>query len=251
VTGVALGAALGIDLCPRTVLTGDPSDLIVTADRVAWYRSDSGVTESGSRVSAWADVWGNGNLAQATGSAQPLVTDDQFGDYPGVINDDGARWMTSALAVGATVGARPYIWLYAKLTTHASTLVWCGLSVAGSAPRVFLGHTATAFLAVTSSGAVSSTVFTGPVDTNNRLHEGGLTTNGFGQGVLSGASSTAANTVAITTGTAATAGLFTAGAAAAGGAVGMIAEMIVSRAEPTAPIKAAMRAYFAARYGAI
>lgn len=67
-----------------------PADL---ASLGLWLEADYGVSESSSRVSAWADRSGNGNnAAQATGGNQPLYT--TVGGLAAVQMDDTARYMT-------------------------------------------------------------------------------------------------------------------------------------------------------------
>lgn len=50
---------------------------VPTTNLVAHFKSDTGITESSGRISAWADQSGNGNdMVQATGGNQPLLVSD-------------------------------------------------------------------------------------------------------------------------------------------------------------------------------
>lgn len=55
---------------------------------VAWYKADAGVTEAGGAVSAQADQSGNGyDLAQGTGANQPTFLSNQLNGLPALSHD--------------------------------------------------------------------------------------------------------------------------------------------------------------------
>ena len=61
---------------------------LLLAGLVAWYKADTGVTESGGAVSQWDDQSGNNwHLTQATGSMQPTFSATSFNGKPGITFD--------------------------------------------------------------------------------------------------------------------------------------------------------------------
>jgi hypothetical protein len=115
--GVATAGFVGLGL---------NSEGVPASDLVAWFRSDSEVTESAGRVSAWGDKTANGNdIAQATAGNQPLlVADGEFmaGTIP-FIRLVGSR--NDYLAqTGAGNGGSP--WTYAAVCrkTELGTFEW-------------------------------------------------------------------------------------------------------------------------------
>jgi len=84
-----------------------PTDLATTY-MSAWYRADAGITESGNRVSAWADQSSNAyNLEQATAASKPLYvsSDADINSKPLISFDDSTRMMQyiTGAAVPVTV----------------------------------------------------------------------------------------------------------------------------------------------------
>jgi hypothetical protein len=74
----------------RVVLAGTGAAVLtVTANLVARYRADQGVTKDGANaVSAWADISGNGRtLSQGTGANQPTWTAAAVGGKPAITFD--------------------------------------------------------------------------------------------------------------------------------------------------------------------
>lgn len=117
--GVATAGFVGLGL---------NSEGVPASDLVAWFRSDSEVTESGGRVSAWGDKTANGNdLAQATAGNQPLLVADggfMAGTIPfirlvGSRNDymaqtgagnDGSPWTYAAVCRKTELGTFEWVW---------------------------------------------------------------------------------------------------------------------------------------------
>jgi alpha-tubulin suppressor-like RCC1 family protein len=72
---------------------------IFTTGLVAWYKADSGVTQSGGNVSAWTDQTGNYTVTQTGGNQPTYVASDLNGEP--ALRFNGSQWLYN----GATMGA--------------------------------------------------------------------------------------------------------------------------------------------------
>lgn len=249
--GIELGSELGIDLGANSdAAAPGVEDLIALADRVAWFRSDSGVTSAASRVSAWANIWGNGDLAQATGGNQMLLVANAVRTFPAIYSDDAARFMVGTLTTPVASGTRVFEFVYAYATGLTDTNGQLAFGTRNAAATRFV------FITTNTGGAGGwsvSTNATGSISTRNGPAQD-LSPHLF----EFGNSSTAQITVSGTsfTGTdpgACNANLDTVDLGNRLGFAQPLAflERIIMRGTPTAYVKAQMRRYFQARYGTI
>ena len=253
--GAVLGIDLGIELGKDLGTSGDldvvlgPDDIIAAPSRIAWFRSDSGVTEAGGRVSAWANIWANGDLAQATGANQPLYEANQFGAYPAIHLDDAARFMAGTLVSPVAIGQRVYQWVLMRLSATPGTTLAI-VFVSGASSRLCRVGTSnsgggTFGSALNSTGITNGT--TGPAtDTASHLLETGfVAANRF---VVSAVGFGGAGPGALTTADLTTLGLGITGSLSA---QVRVAEWIVALGDPSTTVEAQMRAYFRNRYRTI
>jgi len=260
--GVRLGKALpidldidlGIDLCRQvgsTVQT--PSDLIATANRCSWFRADTGVTSASSRVSAWADQWSNGNFAQATGAQQPLLELTGIAGLPTVSNDDGGRDMfVNPFTSGIAIGSRPYMWLFVKADTVASkTALAISQNSGNGTPRMSISSNGTEWQFSANDRVTQSSITPIAADTTARLLEVGMTTGGANSGVVSGTGYSGTALAPTSVATIQTMHLFGFNGLSTNGLVCKVAEIVISRNEPSLETRQLMRLYFANRYGSI
>lgn len=239
----------------RRAFPADPNAIVPPALRAAWYRSDSGVTAAGSRVSAWANIWGNGNLAQATGANQPLLVSSAFAGFDGIQSDDGARFMDATLSTPVASGSRCYIWYYGRTDTNAASKRYIQISATGGvAPFVEIRSSSASNLwntfigdGVTNDNRNTAT----GLSTTPALVECGITIGGSEAAVVSGVS-TSGTALAVTNAAMPLVSFYSNGAGSA--AVSPRAttfEVIIMAGVPDFARRRAMRQYFRRRYGAI
>jgi hypothetical protein len=238
---------------PRNFIP-DPAAIVPPALRVAWYRSDTGVTSAASRVGAWANIWSGGDLAQATAGAKPLLVSATINGFDGVKSDDGTRFMDATLSPQIASGSRAYVWMFARTDTNATSKRYFTLSAGGSNPSVQVRSSSAGSLwaFVYSDGTVGATVnSTVGLSTIPALTEVGLTIGGAGVGAASG---TIANGTAAGVANAALTSfsLFSNGLGSTTvSPQATVAEIVVMGGIPDHARKIAMRQYFRNRYGAI
>lgn len=229
-----------------------PMELVAVADRNAWYRADQGITLSSGRISSWANLWGNGNLVQATGGNQPLFEAAGLGSQPCSYDDDGVRKLLATLTSAAPIGSRVYIWMYAQLVTVAASKYLMSFADAAAVVRLSVYTQASTWNMARDEGAIFDTPTLPADDSTAHLFEIGYTASAANYAIISGVQ---AGPAATSMGTNSTAmdrlGVHTNAAGSASSAVCRVAEIVISLSEPSAAVKTAMRAYFAARYGAI
>lgn len=232
----------------------DPAAVVSPAQRVGWFKSDTSVTSSGSRVSNWGNIWGNGDLAQATAGSKPLLVSSAFAGFDGIQSDDGARFMEAAISPNVASGSRVYMWLYARTDVNAASKFYLALTAAaGASPRCRILSSAASNLWATISSDGTTTASqnsTVGLSTTPALVEVGFTFSGAGIIVASG---TASNGTALSTSNAAMSvlGLFSQGAGTASAIQATVFEIVVMSGVPDHARKMAMRQYFRKRYGAI
>lgn len=233
----------------RAPLAHDPNRLIGPGQRLAWYRADQLVTESSSRVSAWGNIWGNGDLAQGSAGNQPLLEAASIGGKPAIASDDALRWMQGTLTTGLASGQRGYIWQLVRPDVYVTGKAYgCLTAAAGASPRVrLLTTTGTAWQGNVNGSVATSALATGTAV----LFELGWTFSGSGLVVKSGVELNDGNP-ALPNSTISLVSIFSGGT---GGTTlsptGAVAEMIISSAVPDYRRKVAMRNYFRTRYGLI
>lgn len=129
-----------------------------------WWRSDLGITLSGTKVSAWADQSGNGRtISQGTGLNQPAyASNGGSADRATLTFDGSASFMESATFAVATPH---HVFLLAKWITVAASdgnVIFSGDStIASNSDRVSVRTVSTA-LAIwgTGGGAIQTTTAT-------------------------------------------------------------------------------------------
>lgn len=234
----------------------DPAAIVPPSQRVAWYRSDTGVTSAGSRVSVWGNIWGNGDLAQATGSNQPLLVSNTFNGFVGIQSDDGARFMEVTLNTAIAIGSRCYLWYFGRTDTNATGKRYAGIYASGGvAPRLLLSTSGSNTYIVTRGDGTTadSSRETGfSESTTPQLFEMGLTIGGAGCQVTSGTVVNGTALGATTTATMSIVSLYgTGNGVSTSSPRATTAELIIMGAIPDHARKIAMRQYFRKRYGAI
>jgi hypothetical protein len=244
--GIDLGIDLGLDLCRAS--GGTPATIVASSARRAWFKSDTGITLNGSAVSGWTNIWGNGDLAQGTAANQPLYEAAQFGSIASVTLDTTVKTMLGTFSTPVAIGSRAYQWLYCQLTAvqdanrfltivHKTFTRFLSIGTFTTGAGVFRGNCALNGSTIALDGPLNNTTV--------HLLENGNTTGGTSQFVVSGTgySGTDAGTVDVALDS------FQLGLSSS--ATAKVAEWIVMEGEPSAQQKTDMRAYFAARYGAI
>lgn len=246
--GIRLGKEFGLDESQTAeVAASTPSDLFAAGARIAWFKSDTGVTSSSSRISAWTNVWSNGNLAQATGANQPLLATSIFGSLPAVYLDSATRIMTATLTSAVLSGERLYMWTMLRLPAsyNVNANVTRISNAAGTRQYSHgTGTSGTARWRAQYNNGTSANILSSAVnDTQQRLLEGGFTaatadnflvsTAALGTGGTS-ATDTNLDTIVIGSATVAT--------------PSYLAEWVIVRGEPTTTVKKQMWRYFQSRY---
>lgn len=258
--GTALGTALevdvgidvGISLCAR-VRDSTPSGLIPPADQKAWYRADQGVTLISGRISAWSNLWSNGDLSQGTAGNRTLFEAAGLGGQPCSCNDDGNRNLLGTLTSATAIGARPYVWIYASGQGPFSIAQYIFfLQGAAGTCRLYAGTYALAanWSFVRDEGASSETSISTPADTSPHLFEIGFTAVAEQAAVVSGANCSTGVLTGTPSTTMASVGVHST-TTGTSRCPSRVAEIVVSASEPSDAIKTAMRDYFTERYGSI
>lgn len=254
---IELGQPLGATITPQ--LDNTPSEIFPTSWRRAWFRADQGVTQAGSRVSAWANVWGNGNLAQATGSAQPLFTAGGLSGRDCISNDDGARIMNGTMTTTIAVGGQFWMWCFCRPLLVATGKYLCALTRAGGlTPYTGIRSVTSGTVKWTSymndgSSHVDSSIASVTADTTTpRLHETGMVVSaGKFYFATSGVAYPGTVTTWSLTPALAQMFLFYEGSSASVSMRADVCEFGVVAGTPTTAQRQALLQYVAARYGAV
>jgi len=244
-----LRRALGTDLCGA----GTPTAIIPASERRAWFRADQGITLNGSTVSGWANIWGNGDLAQATAANQPVYTASAINGHPALTNADSVRTMTGALTTKIASGARWWIWIYGRMVAGgaANRYLLTVTAATGGSPYGRSGTSATGGRVAAGvhngGGSFTNALFASAPDGKPHLYEVGLASTaqpgvGFVSGSNLGSTIASANTSA-NMGTEIT--IFV------NSLNGDVCEWILKEGLPTAAQQRALRQYFRTRYGDI
>jgi hypothetical protein len=248
--GIRLGKEFGADASQTAeVAPPDPSALITGASRLGWWKADTGVTSSSSRISAWSNIWGNGDLAQATGANQPLLATNIFGSLPAVYCDDAARGLLGTLTTPLASGTRGYFWAVVKLPAPLNAIV-------DIARLSNAGNTRFITLSITTSGGGN---FGGKFNVTGSTTSFNNTAKQNGQHLMElGTTATAVSLQFIVSGVATTTGTTTAAPNAnldtiavgstTASAVFYLSEWVIMSGEPSTTLKTQMRTYFRSRY---
>lgn len=219
---------------------------VPTADRVAWWRCDQGVTQAGSRISVWEDIWNGEDFIQGLGGQQTLYEATGFLGMPCSTNDDGVRRMLCTLGTSIPIGTRVYMVVISQVTTTAANSYLATVADAGAANVLLSFHTTAVNWSSWRQESLASFELVSAIayDTNVHRFEVGYTVGGTATRVIDGSSNNTAITG--TNGTAMTQVRIHARYDGVAGLRSKIAEVIVLKNEPS--YKALLRGYTAARY---
>lgn len=234
-------------------------DVILGASLWKWHRlfpGDPALTLSGSNVTAWPCKASNGDFFQITASRKPLYSATSFNGGPG-ITGDGAAGVNADLLVATAptplvLGDRPYMWIVAQRLSAPAAFQTIGGLYTGTTTRLFVHRTAAGnwqFERRTNS----DNVFTdwGPSNANPHLFESGFTVGGLDSHAVDAVEINSTATLAIAEGI----NFMTlfATETATFPANFVVAEVVVSKTDPTPLQKTRMRDYFGsiAYYGLV
>ena len=163
-----------------------PDDI---ADIRAWYRSDLGVTQSGT-VSAWADQSGAGdagrNLSQGTGASRPTFNaiDAEFNNHPSISGTSTQFMLSGTWSVSVS---QPFTLFLVGKAPGAGSVCMCDGATAQSAlifndtgnDKWNINSSGTTVASTESCNSVSSViaVFSGA---SSKIYANAITANGSG-----------------------------------------------------------------------
>jgi hypothetical protein len=218
----------------------------------AWYRSDLGITLSGSDVTAWADQSGIGNHLTDGGvsARRPAysASDAAFGSRPSLTFDGVAEYLSdAAFSLGGDTALCSIAMLYQQVGYTSGDVVVIYNTGGNNRPVFLQPATANALAWLPAGGATQSVTTTAFNDSIARLVIG--TWDGGTGRLYTG--STQEDSDVNAGADFADGGAFAVGATTAGSvpASFRVAELIVQRAAMTEAERTALHAYAISRYG--
>lgn len=137
-----------------------------------WLKSDVGVTKDGSNlVSNWADQSGNGNdVAQATGTKQPLWVDNQHNAKPTIRFDGIDNFMQKATYASGDLAQTNFIFIVSTFPSSSGRYIYD--SASHDKRHAFLRN-ATGYQIYSGSGIATGTGITTALQQFTAKYNGG------------------------------------------------------------------------------
>lgn len=225
-------------------------DVILGTDLWKWHRvfpEDPALSLTGSNVSNWPCKANNGGFFQFLASRRPLYSATSFNGGPGVTGDGAAGVEADLLLATASSpilsGERPYIWIVAQRLSGGAATAVIGNIFNGASHRLSIASTNTnqwQFERRTTGNNVFTTF--GTADNSRHLFETGYTAGGTDSHAIDGVAINSTATLALAAGIS-TMAIYSNDDSTFPSNCN-IAEIVVSRADPTALQKTQMRDYF-------